>query len=486
MRFAALVLAAGASSRFGSPKSLARLDGRPILEHVLDALREAGIGRIVVVLGTAADEIEDRIDWLDEVVVRNPDPRHLSSSLQVGMSAVEELDPPVDGVVVALGDQPRTRPEVVRALMAAARGSASGAVVPRYAGGGGANPIVLKREAFDLVDEATGDRGLGPVLDEHDDVVEEVAVEGTNPDVDTPGDLAALEWAERVRANREQVDRVREVPDGTDFYAPVSALFRADPDRTDEPVLDVLRSLAEPGETWLDIGAGAGRYSLPIARLAGEVIAVEPSVGMLRALAEQMAGHGVTNVRAVEGRWPPEHGGPVARTVGTGPSADVALIAHVGYDVEAIGPFLDAMESAARRLCVAVLMERQPASLADPFWPPVHGEARVPLPALPEFLDLLRARRRVPSVTTVEREPRRFGTRDDLVRFLRQQLWIADGGEKERRFHEALEELVDETASGWGVRDQRPMPVGVVTWQPAGGSPDRDAREPVAALPGRR
>ena len=122
MRVAAVVLAAGAASRFGSPKSLARLDGRPILEHVLDAVREAGIGEVIVVLGHAADEIEEGIDWLDEQLVRNPDPRHLSSSLQVGIAAVRgHRPPPVHAAVIVLGDQPRTRPEVIRALLAAAK-----------------------------------------------------------------------------------------------------------------------------------------------------------------------------------------------------------------------------------------------------------------------------------------------------------------------------------------------------------------------------
>jgi len=191
-------------------------------------------------------------------------------------------------------------------------------------------------------------------------------------------------WSERVRANREQVDRVREVPDGPDFYAPVTSLFRADPRRADEPVLDLIRALVGPGDTWLDIGAGAGRYALPIALLAREVIALDPSTGMLDALRAQMAEFGIPNIRPVQGRWPPDTS--LAVVLGPAPNADVALIAHVGYDIEEIGPFVDAMEGAARRLCVAVLMERQPASVADPFWPPVHGESRVTLPALPEFL----------------------------------------------------------------------------------------------------
>ena len=205
--------------------------------------------------------------------------------------------------------------------------------------------------AFALADAATGDRGLGPLLAEHPELVLEVAVAEApgNPDIDTRADLVArLEaaWAERVEANNAQVDRHREVPDGTDFYAPVTGLFRADPTRTDEPVLQELLMLAQPGETWLDIGAGAGRYALPLAmelaRSGGSVLAVDPSRGMLDALRATADEHAITNVRIVEGRWP-----DVAPEAG---QADVSLIAHVSYDIAAIGPFLAAMEAAARRV----------------------------------------------------------------------------------------------------------------------------------------
>ena len=193
---AAVVLAAGASTRFGSPKALARLDGEPILQLLLDSIREAGIERIVVVLGHAADEIEEGIGWTDEVVVRNPDPRLLSSSLQVGLDAAAALEPPPRAALIALGDQPRTRPGVIRALLAASRTTDRPVVVPRYADGGGPNPVLVRDDAFDLADDATGDHGLGPVLAEHPELVHEVAVAGTNPDVDTPADLDALRSVE--------------------------------------------------------------------------------------------------------------------------------------------------------------------------------------------------------------------------------------------------------------------------------------------------
>ena len=471
---AAVVLAAGAGTRFGGGKLLAPLDGRPVLQHVLDRLAEAGIEDIVVVVGDDAAALEDEIDWRRERRVRNPDPgRGLSSSVRVGIEAV---GPEVEGALIVLGDQPLVSVDTIRALLEGTADAARPIVVPVYPGDDGRNPVLVGRDAFGLVAEATGDRGLGPVIAAHPELVREVQVdiEGGNPDVDTRTDLVALleaAWAARVRANAEQVDRFREVPDGADFYAPVTGLFRADPTRTDEPALDTLLQLVLPGERWLDIGAGAGRYALPIARAlapsGGEVVAVDASSSMLNGLREIAAEHAIDNVRVVETRWP-----PAAQAARSGPvsfEADVALIAHVGYDVEAIGPFIEAVESAARRLCVAMLMERQPSSIADVCWPPVHGEERVSLPALPEFVELLQARGREPSIERLEREPRRFVSRDELEGFLRRQLWIEPGGVADRRFRAALDGLIETDDDGKvGLVGQRPLPIGVVTWEPGG------------------
>jgi CTP:molybdopterin cytidylyltransferase MocA/SAM-dependent methyltransferase len=467
------VLAAGVGSRFGGGKLLASVEGRPMLQHVLDRLAAAGLDEVVVVVGEGADSVESGIDWHAERRVRNPDPsRGLSSSVQVGIDA---LASDVDAALIVLGDQPRLPARAVRALLDAAGDldHERPIAVPRYPGDGGRNPVLVDRSAFGLVARATGDRGLGPLIDANAALVREIPiqVEGGNPDVDTRADHVRLlesAWASRVIANAEQVDRFREVPDGTDFYAPVTGLFRADPRRTDEPALDALLRLVRPGDTWLDIGAGAGRYALPIALAlapsGGRVIALDASPGMLDALLGLQAEHGVTDVEVVETRWPPRDGS-LDRF-----ACDVALIAHVSYDIEEIGPFIAAMESVARRLCVAVLMERQPSSIADACWPPVHGEARVPLPALPEFVELLRARGREVTVDMLEREPRRFGSRDELAGFLRRQLWVEPGSAADRRFEEALDaQIVTDPEGRVGLRDQRPLPIGVVTWDPRSG-----------------
>lgn len=289
----------------------------------------------------------------------------------------------------------------------------------------------------------------------------------TDPDPLYPAaaDLEAS-WSRRVRAEREQVERLREVEDGPDFYGPSTARFRADPRRRDDPTLDVLLALARPGETWLDVGAGAGRYALPLALAVRDVVAVDPSPGMLAALGEGMAEHGIGNVRAIEDRWPPSPGSAAA-----GLRADVALIANVGHDVAEIGTFLDALEAAAGRLCVAVMAERAPSSAVDALWPEVVGEARLALPALPELEAILLARGRLFEVRLVERTGPGFGSLDEALAFTRRQLWARPGSERDRRLAAALPGFLEEREGRLAI-GAGPGRSGVVSWVPgpAGGS----------------
>ena len=274
-----------------------------------------------------------------------------------------------------------------------------------------------------------------------------------------PDPTAALAaWADRVRLNREQVERRRKaMPPRDDYYAPIAAMFRADPHREGDSTLDALRALVRPGDTVLDIGAGGGRYALPLALHCREVIAVEPSEGMREVLAELMAEHGIDNVHVVDSRWPADDP----------PRADVALISHVGYDIEDFGPFLDAMEAAAGRLCIAVMLSKPPPSRANPFWEAVHGEPREALPALPEFLALQLARGRLCELSFAEYDAIGYGEEEGVLRFLRQQLWIAEGSPEEAKLRAILPDYVDVKDDQVAFR-QDPGKLGIVRWDPAG------------------
>ena len=192
MKVVALVLAAGASRRFGSPKLIASLLGRPLLQHVLDAVAGAGLDDVVVVLGERAAEVEQAMAWRAERRVVNPRPQDgLSSSLRLGLDAAAE-DPAADAVLVVLGDQPSLRPGTIAAVLAAAGRSDRPLVRARYPDDDAPNPVLVRRPAWALVAGLEGDRGLGPLLGLRPDLVLEVPVDGANPDVDTPDDLARL------------------------------------------------------------------------------------------------------------------------------------------------------------------------------------------------------------------------------------------------------------------------------------------------------
>lgn len=262
-------------------------------------------------------------------------------------------------------------------------------------------------------------------------------------------------WRARVAADKVQVERSREEPDPADFYAPVADRFRVDPHRTDDASLNALLSLARSDDVWLDVGAGGGRYALPLALAVREVVAIDPSPAMLSALAEDAAANGIANVRVIESRWP----------IAAPPTGDVALMAHVGYDIADIGPFLDQLEQSSSRLCVAVVGASAMATTGALFWRGVHGEERVRLPALPELLMLLLARGRLPEMTLVDRVPPTFASFDDALATARRQLWLRAGSAKDERLIELARDVVTER-DGRFAFEWTPTRIGIVSWSP--------------------
>ncbi len=179
-RVAAVVLAAGASSRFGSPKPLASFAGGTMLGTVIDTARRGGLDPVVVVAPTALALPDDILS------VPNDDPRAgLSRSVRLGLAAV----PPGSAAVILLGDQPTVMPSHVARLVRA-RGTAP--IVATAADGVLAPPVLLEPGAFDLAREIEGDRGLRDLLRSGAESVAAVEVGRHPPDVDRPSDLAAL------------------------------------------------------------------------------------------------------------------------------------------------------------------------------------------------------------------------------------------------------------------------------------------------------
>ena len=181
-----LVLAAGGATRFGAPKQLADLDGIPLLEHSLRTMTAAPVSRVVVVLGSGADEIASAVDLhgADPLVCARWEEGQ-AASLACGLAELSDCE----AVVVTLGDQPRVSPDAIRRVIAERNGA--GAVRATYGGNPG-HPVLLERELFEQLRNVTGDKGArnlllsAQVLDVPCDDL------GGGEDVDTPAELDAL------------------------------------------------------------------------------------------------------------------------------------------------------------------------------------------------------------------------------------------------------------------------------------------------------
>ena len=162
----AVVLAAGAASRFGSPKQ--RLLLAPVLARVRDA---SAIDDIVVVVGAHAVETDARTvrcaEW-----ERGP-----GASLRCGLAA---LPPGTEAAVVVLADGPELAPEAIDRVVAAWREGAGDVIAASYAGDRG-HPVVVGRNVWSSIPDE-GARALEPVLVPCDDL-------GAPGDVDVPDDL---------------------------------------------------------------------------------------------------------------------------------------------------------------------------------------------------------------------------------------------------------------------------------------------------------
>ena len=186
------MLAAGAATRFGAPKQLADLDGVPLLEHALRTMTAAPVGRVVVVLGSGADEVAAGVDLhgADPVVCGRWEEGQ-SASLACGLAELAGCE----AVVVTLGDQPRLSPAAIRRVISSRNDAA--AVRATYNGNPG-HPVLLERSLFEQLRNVSGDRGARnlllsvQVLDVPCDDL------GGGDDVDTPAELDALRAGGRV------------------------------------------------------------------------------------------------------------------------------------------------------------------------------------------------------------------------------------------------------------------------------------------------
>lgn len=189
---AAVILAAGSSSRLGQPKQLITKDGEPLLRRSIRLAHEAGVSPIFVVLGAHREIIQARTDFTGAQIVVNEEwEEGIASSIRTGVAAVEDHGPECCGVLLMTCDQPELSAEHLR-LMANLFQQADDAGVASVYGGTRGIPAIFPRQAFADLMNLRGDRGARGLLLEAPWKVVEIRLEGGEIDLDRPEDLARL------------------------------------------------------------------------------------------------------------------------------------------------------------------------------------------------------------------------------------------------------------------------------------------------------
>jgi len=190
---AAIILAAGESSRMGSPKALLAypLPGggeTTFAEHLIDVFDRSGAAPVLVVIGHESDRIRGALDWRRARPVDNPRYREgMLSSIRSGLAALEET--PVEGALVCPVDHPAASPDVIGELIESFERTRAPMVLPVAAGRRG-HPVLFSRAVFAELMSAPDAVGARQVVWDHEsDLLEvEVSERGVRVDLDTPAE----------------------------------------------------------------------------------------------------------------------------------------------------------------------------------------------------------------------------------------------------------------------------------------------------------
>jgi molybdenum cofactor cytidylyltransferase len=153
---AAIVLAAGGSTRMGQPKQLLPVDGQPMLRRVTAAACATELAQIVVVVGAHADAVRQALAGLPvDVVVNEAWAEGMSTSIKAGLSA---LDSGIQAALIILADQPGLTPDLLNSLVARYYATRAPIIAPFYRDQRG-NPVLFDRSLFGELVATEGDQG---------------------------------------------------------------------------------------------------------------------------------------------------------------------------------------------------------------------------------------------------------------------------------------------------------------------------------------
>ena len=186
----AIVLAAGAATRFGSPKQLVRISGRPLLHNTVSRAMEIAGAATIVVLGAYAAELAPLLSHTPATIVVNRDWREgIGSSIR---TAVTRIPATCSGVMIVLADQAAVTAQDLQRLVSAWKRQPEYVAAALYSGSTGV-PAIFPRSRFAELAELRGDMGARMLLQRNPDRVVRVPMDSASLDIDTPEDLLSLD-----------------------------------------------------------------------------------------------------------------------------------------------------------------------------------------------------------------------------------------------------------------------------------------------------
>jgi len=192
-----LILGAGASQRFGPPKQLLPFRGTTMLGWVVDqAQRVTSLDEVVVVLGRAADQVREQVDFGAARVVENPVfGEGCSSSYRAGIGAVNSA---AAAIMIILGDRPEVTPEIIDRLAVEWRERDAPIALCSYQGRRG-HPMIFARSMFTQLVDLHGDKAAWKLVDANESLVQDVEFDIPFPeDINTPEDFERLATAANI------------------------------------------------------------------------------------------------------------------------------------------------------------------------------------------------------------------------------------------------------------------------------------------------